>query len=71
MRSHQQIVADAGAERLLELFGPSVSFRTIRSWKTRNSIPAPYWQTLVDHRLATLEELAACAAARFERREAA
>lgn len=71
MRTHSQIVTDAGNDRLLELLEPQVSFRTIRSWKMRNSIPAPYWQKLVDHQLATLEELAACAASRLARKEAA
>lgn len=71
MRSHRQIVADAGPERLVELFGVKASFRTVRSWRLRDSIPAPYWQKLVDHRLASLEELAAGAAARLDRKEAA
>lgn len=71
MRTHQQIVTDAGTDRLIELFGDKASFRAVRSWRLRNSIPAPYWQTLVDHRIATLEELAACAATRLDRKEAA
>lgn len=71
MRTHSQIVDDATIDRLMAVVGPAVTFQTVRSWGLRNSIPAPYWQTLVDHGLATLEELAACAAARLTRAKAA
>jgi len=71
MRTHAQIVSDAEVERLFGLFGPAVPRRTIRAWKVRDSIPSPYWQALVDHGLATFEELGAHAAARMPSAEAA
>ena len=71
MRSHQLIVAQAGAEQIAQILDGKATFQAIRSWGLRNSIPAPYWATLVDHRLATLEELAASAAGRLRDAEAA
>jgi len=61
MRSHDQIITDAG--------GPSALSRrvtatagAIKQWRRSGSIPAPYWQGLADAGLATLEELAAAVA---------
>lgn len=61
MRTHSDIVSKAGAERLADLRG--VSVHTVRSWATRDSIPAEHWLALVSEKLATLDELAAHAAA--------
>lgn len=63
MRTHKQIIKDAG--------GPAVVARavvaeanTAKGWSRSNSIPAMYWEPLVAAQMATLEELAAAAAAR-------
>jgi len=63
MRSHQQIIADAG--------GPSALARqldiepgTVKQWKRLSSIPAPYWAAISDADIATLNELAEAAANR-------
>jgi hypothetical protein len=66
MRSHSSIIKDAG--------GPTVLHRTlgledeklhaVRSWFQRDSIPPEYWPTMVDHGLATLDELALAAEAK-------
>jgi hypothetical protein len=62
MRSHSTIVSAAGAEKIAELRG--VSVHTARSWVQRDSIPAEHWRGIADANLATLDELAAAAAAR-------
>ncbi len=65
MRSHSQIIKDAGGpSRLIARLALSTPVYTVRSWVARNSIPAPIWRSLADHGLATLEELAADAAQR-------
>lgn len=63
MRTHKQIIKDAG--------GPSAVAKvvvaeanTAKGWSRSNSIPAMYWEPIVAAHLATLEELAAAAAAR-------
>lgn len=60
MRSHAQIIIDAG--------GPSSVARevsalpgTVKQWRRNDSIPAPYWQAVSAKGLATLEELAKAA----------
>ena len=70
MRTHKQIVSDAGLDRVREVVGPDVSAHTVRSWGTRSSIPAPYWHLMVSHGLASLEELADGAARRLDREAA-
>lgn len=71
MRSHSQIIKDAGGpSRLIAKLALSTPIYTVRSWVARNSIPAPIWQSLADHGLATLEELAADAARNAARRPA-
>ena len=64
MRSHDQIVREAKPERLVELTG--VSIHTARSWIQRNSIPAEHWAAVAGEGIATLDELAAAAAAKRE-----
>lgn len=72
MRSHSQIIKDAGgpANLIATLNLTSTPIHTVRSWSARNSIPAPVWQSLADHGLATLEELAADAAMTAAKRAA-
>jgi hypothetical protein len=65
MRSHAQIITDAGGPAAL---AKSVSAQSgaIKQWRRTNSIPAPYWQALADLGVANLEELASAAATRRE-----
>jgi hypothetical protein len=62
MKRHAEIVAAAGADKLSALTG--VSVHTCRSWGQRDSIPGEYWKTIAGEGLASLDELAAAAAAR-------
>ncbi len=61
MRSHAQIVTDAGEERLSAL--GSVPLNTASSWKRRDRIPSDMWKPIAEEGLASLEELASYAAA--------
>ncbi len=61
MRNHSTIVSAVGAEKIAAERG--VSIHTARSWSQRDSIPAEHWQAFVNAEWATLEELAAHAAA--------
>ena len=58
MRTHVQIIEDAGgAERLAGLLGlPSV--HTARAWRQRQRIPASWWMEMQRLGLATTTELA-------------
>lgn len=63
MRSFQEIIKDAGgptklAQRI------SAPLENAKAWKRNNSIPAPYWQAIEEAQVATLQELAAAAAAK-------
>jgi hypothetical protein len=62
MRTHSKIAKEAGAEKLESITGASI--HTCRSWVQRNRIPPEYWQALSDEKIASLEELAAGAAAK-------
>lgn len=68
MRTHADIVAAIGAEKLAALRG--VSVHTARSWGQRDGIPAEHWSALDAKKLATLNELAAYAAANPRKRPA-
>jgi len=57
MRDHNAIVKAIGPEQLAELTGSPIY--TVRSWQTRNSIPAKHWALLVERGLATADELMA------------
>ena len=61
MRTHSQIIKDAGAAKVQALLGAETSIHTVRSWVQRGSIPAEHWKVLADKRLATLDELASAA----------
>lgn len=63
MRTHEQIITDAnGPSAVGRVIG--VEPGTVKQWRRLGSIPAPHWKALVEHGLATLEELADAAAAR-------
>lgn len=58
MRSHKQIVVDAGSdEELAAVLG--VKVHQPRDWRLRDSIPPEQWLDFANHGFATLEELAA------------
>lgn len=71
MRTHKQIIADAGgALNIARLFADQGAtlegFRKrVTAWASTDSIPAPYWQALVRHRVASFEELAEAASRRL------
>lgn len=62
MRSHSDIIKDAGAEAIASI--RDVPVNTVRAWAFRDSIPAQHWQALVTENLTTLDELARAAATR-------
>lgn len=64
MRSHTDIVRDAGAAKIALLTGKPIY--TVRSWQQRGSIPSEYWATLIEASHATADELIAAAANRGE-----
>lgn len=61
MRTHAEIIKDAGTDALVERAGLPVSVHTVRSWRQRGGIPGEYWKAISDAGLATLNELAAAA----------
>lgn len=78
MRTHSQIVHDAGVAKIREVLsarGLKVSDPTVRSWARRpadvGSIPSSYWNALADAKVSTLKELAAHAEAAARRDEEA
>jgi len=62
MRTHTQIVRDAGEEVIASDTGAPVL--TVRSWAQRNSIPAKEWAALIAKKRCTADELIKAAAAR-------
>lgn len=70
MRTHEEIIADAGGPAAL---GRMVDAdpNTAKKWKQNKSIPAAYWADIARRGLATLEELAAGAEAKRPDRAAA
>lgn len=61
--SHRAIIARANGPTAVgrEI---NVDPNTVKAWSRLDSIPAPHWQAITDAGLATLEELAAAAAAK-------
>lgn len=55
MRSHEQIIKEAGAQALADSLG--VSVHTVRSWAQRGAIPHERWAALIAAGCTTLEEL--------------
>lgn len=65
MRTHSQIIADAGGpSQLKRRLNLLATIHTVRSWAARDSIPAAHWNAVVAARLATLQELADAAEVR-------
>lgn len=64
MRTHEQIIIDAGGPAAVSKLVPAAA-GTVKQWRRTNSIPAPYWRSIADHGLASLEELADAASARL------
>ena len=62
MRTHSQIIRDAGEDRVVAITKRPIN--TVRSWVTRDSIPAPEWAGLVAAELCKADELIAAAAAK-------
>lgn len=61
MRSHKQVIEDAGGvAAFAETLGQS-AIGKVRFWFIRDSIPADYWSAVADNRIATLDELARAA----------
>jgi hypothetical protein len=59
MRTHRDILRDAGHDRIASLTGRPIT--TVRSWDQRDSIPADLWLEIAQADLSTLEELASSA----------
>ena len=57
MRTHSQIISDAGGPANVAREG-GFDEGNVKSWKRLNSIPAPYWTAFVVAGMATLRELA-------------
>lgn len=65
MRTHQQILKDAGGPaKVAGIVGAQAG--TAKQWGRADSIPAPYWASFAANGFATLEELAEAAAKRLE-----
>jgi hypothetical protein len=63
MRSHSQIIRDAGGYRAVYLkLHWNGKAQTVKSWVLRDNIPAEHWRGMVDQGLCTLDELATWAA---------
>jgi hypothetical protein len=59
MRSHAQIIRDAGGYRAVYLkLHWKGKLATVKSWVLRDNIPAEHWRGMVDQGLCTLDELA-------------
>jgi hypothetical protein len=62
MRTHAEIIADAGGWKALrEKLGLKSDDYKVKFWFFRNSIPAEYWKAVTDLNLTTVEELALAA----------
>jgi hypothetical protein len=62
MRDFTTIIADAGSDATIaQALG--LKPHQPRDWRLRNSVPAQHWQEFARRKWATLEELAAAAAA--------
>jgi len=71
MRSHAQIIRDAGGyQALYKRLHWNGKVETVKSWALRDSIPGEHWRALADQGLCTLDELATWAACRKQRKVA-
>lgn len=66
MRTHAQIVAEAGGYQALAV-KLGLSSERVRFWERRGSIPADQWPAVARARVASLTELANAAALRSAR----
>lgn len=57
MRTHRDILRDAGHDKIVDLTGRPIT--TVRSWGQRDSIPPDLWLDLANAGHADLAELAA------------
>lgn len=63
--SHRDLIhRGGGPAKFGDSLEPPVSGNTVKAWSLNDSIPGPYWQSIADAKLATLEELAAAAEAK-------
>jgi hypothetical protein len=70
MRTHRQIVADAGGpKKLHRRLGIAGGYETVKSWAMRDRIPSHYWLRLANEGVATLHELAVAADAKGDDRQ--
>ena len=70
MRTHAEIIRDAGGWRLVrDALGLAEDSAKAKFWFFRDSIPAEYWKALTDLGLTTTEELALAAHRRRYLRE--
>jgi len=67
MRTHQDIIRDAGPQKIHEAVGFTGQLNTVLSWRQRNSIPREHWAALADAKIASLKELALAAPPRKRR----
>lgn len=69
MRSHAQIILDAGGYKAVFLrLHWNGKLQTVKSWVLRDNIPAEHWRALVDQGVCTLDELATWAATKALRK---
>ena len=61
MKTHGQIIKDVKGAKNIAV-ECRVSVHTVRSWITRDSIPAEHWAAFAGNGWASLEELAGAAA---------
>jgi hypothetical protein len=71
MRSHRDIIRDAGGALKVHRRLPNVKLETVKSWSVRNRIPCDYWRALIDCEFCSADELVTAVAVRRERRAAA
>ncbi len=63
MATFLDIFERTGATEMARRIG-SVDANTVHAWKRTESIPAPYWKSIADAKIASLDELAEAAASR-------
>jgi hypothetical protein len=64
MRSHRDIIRDAGGAPRVHERLHGVKLETVKSWSVRNRIPSDHWRAMVDNNFCTVEELMTAAAVR-------
>lgn len=70
MRTHSSIIQDAGgAAKVAAALGLTSRHSTVKSWSSRDSIPAEHWAAFASQGWASLEELALAAASKGQARD--